>query len=103
MATKAKPRKKAPDILDQQHTSKSDWAKFVEQVHENPVLYGAIALFLVLCVVAGIVYRTASGSSLRSLTTQFAQAAQNEDPALRAAELRLVWLRVLILRSTGSP
>jgi len=87
VATKAKaPKKSGPDILDQQ-VVRTDWDKIVEQVRQNPLLYGAAAAFVLLCVVAGIFFRTGSASKARAEMTAFAKAMNSEDPALRATEL----------------
>lgn len=86
MATKIKAKKKAPDILDVQ-AQKGDIAKLTEQVKESPVLYATVAGFILVCIVAGIVYRVGSESSTRSGMTRFAQAIETDDPALRATEL----------------
>lgn len=86
MATKIKARKKAPDILDVQ-AQKGDIAKLTEQVKESPVLYAAVAGFILVCIVAGFVYRVGSKSSTTSAMTKFAQAVETEDPALRATDL----------------
>lgn len=83
MATKAK--KKAPDILEE--VKKSDWVRFVEQVQKNPVLYGAAAVFVLLCIVAGTLYRSNVRSSHDSAVTQLARAMESEDPAVRSADL----------------
>jgi tetratricopeptide (TPR) repeat protein len=84
VATKIK--KKAPDILDQP-VVRGDVEQFVERVKQNPVLYGVSAAFLLLCVVAGGVYRIGKDTSVRTGMTQYAQAVDDEDPALREAEL----------------
>lgn len=84
MATKAK--KKAPDILDEP-LRKTDWQKMVVQVKQNPLLYGAVAVFLVLCVLIGIGYRLGTESSGRTSMTQLARALDANDAAQRAKDL----------------
>lgn len=87
MATKAKaPKKSGPDILDQQAV-RNDWEKIVEQIKQNPLLYGAAAAFVLLCVVAGIFFRMGSDAKVRAEMTAFSKAMNNEDPAIRATEL----------------
>jgi tetratricopeptide (TPR) repeat protein len=83
VATKVK--KKTPDILDE--VKKSDWVKLVEQVRKNPVLYGASAAFVLLCVIAGSLYRSNVRATHDSAMTQFARAMENEDSGVRAADL----------------
>ena len=87
MATKAKPTKKrTADILDET-AAKNDWEKLVEQVRENPVLYGAGAAFVWVAVVAGLIFRVSGTAKARSQITQLARAVTTEDPALRVMEL----------------
>jgi tetratricopeptide (TPR) repeat protein len=83
VATRVK--KKAPDILDE--VKKSDWVKFIEQVSNNPILYGAGAAFVLLCVIAGSLYRTNVRATHNSAVSQFARAMENEDAGVRAADL----------------
>lgn len=86
MATKAKPRKKAPDILDLQKT-KTDWDKLLTQVKESPVMYGAIVVFLLVCILVGLLYRVSVDSGRRTKDTQFAEVVETEDPGVRVTEL----------------
>ena len=87
MATKIKAKKKAPDILDAP-AQRGDIAKLTQQAKENPVLYAAVAGFILVCIVAGIVYRVGTQSFSRSAMTKFANAVETQDPALRAAEMQ---------------
>ncbi|HPC16591.1 MAG TPA: tetratricopeptide repeat protein [Candidatus Hydrogenedentes bacterium] len=87
MATRVK--KKAPDILEEV-TKKSDWSQLVEQIQKNPVLYGAGAAFVVLCIIAGLLYRANVRGAHDSEMARYARAMENEDPGLRAAELENV-------------
>ncbi|MCX5758697.1 MAG: tetratricopeptide repeat protein, partial [Candidatus Hydrogenedentes bacterium] len=83
MATRVK--KKAPDILEE--AKKTDWVKLVEQVRKYPVLYGAGAAFVLLCIIAGSLYRSNVRATHESAIGQFARAMENEDPGVRAAAL----------------
>ncbi len=83
MATRVK--KKAPDILEE--AKKTDWMKLIEQVRKNPVLYGAGAAFVLLCVIAGSLYHSNVRATHDSAMAQFARAMENEDSSVRAAEL----------------
>ncbi len=89
MATKIKAKKKTPDILDVP-SHKGDIQKFIEKFQENTMLYSAVAGFILVCVIAGIVYRGTSAASATKAMTKLAQAATTEDPALRATELEPV-------------
>jgi len=86
VATKIKSKKKVPDILDVP-VHKGDVEKFIEQLKKNPVLYSAVAGFILVSIVAGIVYRLGSESSSQAAMTKFARAVETEDPSLRATEL----------------
>ena len=85
MATKVK-KKKGPDILDAP-VVKGDWEKLVTQVKANPMLYGACAGFVILCVFVALIYRSTTSTSSRTELTQLARALQNENPGLRETEL----------------
>ena len=83
MATK-KPVRKIP-VMPDEEAKKSDWASLIDSVKENPVIYGAAAGFIVLCLLAGLVIRVNSSAARREGMTQYAKAMGNEDPALRVA------------------
>jgi tetratricopeptide (TPR) repeat protein len=89
LATKAKPRKKAPDILDQQ-VVKGDYAKFVQQVKDKPMLYLGGAVFLLLCLLIGIFIQTSTSAGARSAVTDLARAEDAQDPGMRATQLEEV-------------
>lgn len=89
MATKAKPRKKAPDILDQP-AAKSDYAKFLQQVKEKPLLYACGAVFLLLCLLIGIFIQGATSARARGAVTDLARAQEADDPGMRATQLEEV-------------
>lgn len=81
MATKAKPRKKAPDILEE--VKKGDLDELINHVKAYPIWYVGAVVFLVLCVVVGMTFRSDSGAD----ATAIAKAMATEDPAMRAVEL----------------
>lgn len=85
MATKAKPRKKSPDILEE--AKRGDFHELMKHVKAYPLWYAVVAAFLVLCVIAGMLFKSGGESSLRSDTTSFGKAMATEDPITRAAEL----------------
>ncbi|HOZ47939.1 MAG TPA: tetratricopeptide repeat protein [Candidatus Hydrogenedentes bacterium] len=82
----SKPKKKAFDEIEQTE-KKSDWQALVTYIQENPVLSAVAAAFIVLCVVAGLIFRAGREASARDVATRYAKALSNEDPALRASEL----------------
>jgi len=74
------------DILDRPAV-KNDWGKLIEQVRANPIAYGAAAVFLLACVLAGLIYRASATASSNAAVTQLAKAIETEDPATRESEL----------------
>lgn len=64
--------------------------KALEHLRENLLLYVAAVVFVILCIVAGILFRLSSMAAEREIMTQYASAMTIEDPALRAAELESV-------------
>jgi len=85
VATKAKGVKRSPDILH--HEKKNDWQRLAEHIRENPVLWGAGLLFVLVCLLAGLAFRVNAANKNRAGTTEFARAIGTEEPALRATEL----------------
>lgn len=66
---------------------KTDLEAFVLHVKENPLLYGAAVLVIVLAGIAGLMYRVAGESRERDIATAYARAIATQDPALRLTEL----------------
>ncbi len=89
MGTKAKVRKKSGDILAPKGVQ-NDWTKLLDQVKENPVLYAVAAGFVVLCLLAGVIYRNHGRAGAQAAYTELAKALDTEDPAVRATELAAV-------------
>ncbi|NIA14167.1 MAG: tetratricopeptide repeat protein [Nitrospiraceae bacterium] len=89
MATKAKQNRKKADVLDHPRDM-GDWGKLIDQVKENPVLYGACAAFVVLCIVATVLYRMRGETGRREEMTEFARAVGSEEPGTRVAELEAI-------------
>ena len=83
----AKTKKKGKSLFDDQPKAKGDLAALVEQVKENPALYIGAAVFIVACLVAGVLYRAHREAVERDLYSAYAAALDKEDPAERLAAL----------------
>ena len=91
MAAKVnKVQKKGKSLFEDQPKQKGDLAALVEQIKENPVLYLGAFLFIVLCFLAGMIYRGYSKSVLRETNTAYAKAMDEQDPALRYDALKAI-------------
>lgn len=82
-----KTQKKGKSLFEDQPKAQGDFAALVEQFKENPALYVGAAVFIVLCLVAGVLYRAHRESVERDLYTAYAEAIAKEDPAERLAAL----------------
>lgn len=68
----------------------SEFERWWGKARENPLLYGAGAGFVVLCFIAGIIYRVNAREAELRVMTQYAKAMEAEDPAQRKDELERV-------------
>ena len=66
---------------------KSDWESIAGHVKENPGLWAAAIAFVVVCALAGTMFRMQRGASLRDVTTEYARAVKETEPAQRVAAL----------------
>lgn len=64
--------------------------RWLRHVQENPVLYGAVLVFVALCGVAGLLYRMNVAASERAFMTRYAAALEIEDSKARLVELELL-------------
>ncbi len=64
--------------------------KVTAHLRENPVLYAAVAGFVVLCLAAGFLYRLGAQVEDRKVMTQFAKALESEDPKEQMEKLSAV-------------
>lgn len=69
---------------------KSDVEALIGHIKQNPLLYGAAVLVIVLAAIAGVVYRATGEQKLQEVATAYAKALENEDPGLRATELEQI-------------
>jgi len=68
----------------------SEFERWAGKVRENPLLYGAGAGFVILCFIAGVIFRVNAREAELRVMTQYAKAMETEDPAQRTAELERV-------------
>jgi len=70
--------------------SQQQIASAIEHVRDNALLYVVGAAFLVLVALATVLVTISQQVETRETITQYAQAVENEDPALRASELEVI-------------
>lgn len=87
MATKVKPRKKKGPTGFDDAVPKTDWERLAEHIKENPILYAACTAFVLVAIVAGMLFRVNADARAQAEITEFARAMESEDPVLRALEL----------------
>lgn len=94
MAVKTKVEKKQPapvkklgKSLFDERPKQDDLSQLIQDIRERPVVYGGIAAFLVVCLLAGFLYRANAVSARKDLMTAYAQALDKEDPAEKLAAL----------------
>jgi tetratricopeptide (TPR) repeat protein len=86
-AVKTQKKGKGKSLFDDHPKPQGDLAALVEQFKENPALYIGAAVFLVVCLMAGILYRAHREAVARELYTNYAAAMNKEDPTERLAAL----------------
>jgi tetratricopeptide (TPR) repeat protein len=64
----------------EEEVQKGDFEALVDHVKENPLLYTAGAVFIVVCALAGVFYRLYSDGVDRERTAEYARALDIEDP-----------------------
>lgn len=72
--------------------AKAEWQQALAYVKENPRQVAGGAVFLLVCIVAGGFYSLWGMITDREKTTEYAAALAEEDPGIRASELRNVAL-----------
>ncbi len=88
---KGRKRKKRGDMFfapTHDETSGSEWTAWLEHVRENPLLYIAAVVFVLISAMAGVLYRVNVQAQQARVVTEYARAMQTEDPAVRTAELQ---------------
>lgn len=84
-ARKVKKRQRPPTFEEQ--ARRSEFQALAKHVRENPLLYAAGAAFVVVCGLAGALYRFNEIAKEQTVASQYARALETEDASLRAAEL----------------
>ncbi len=87
MAAEKARKKKKKSLFEDQPKAQGDLTALVEQIKENPALYLGAVIFIVACLIAGMLYRAHREAVVRDLYTAYAEAMENEDPQERLAAL----------------
>lgn len=85
MAAKKRKKKALEEI--EEAPKKNDWQALVAYVRENPVLSTVGTAFVLLCILAGLLYRANTTASEKEICSQYARALNIGGVALRAAQL----------------
>ena len=90
-ATKKAPasqKRKLQDILAEETVKpKNDWHRLQAHIVENPKIYAIGVVVVVVCIIAGMAFRSFNAGKQKEVNTTLAKAVQNEDPAVRVTEL----------------
>lgn len=88
MAAKKKQKRRPPkEVTTAVAEQQQDYRRLAEHVRENPLLYVAAAVFVVLCVLLGIVLRLNALTNEREAMTAYASALAEEAPEERLPRL----------------
>jgi TolA-binding protein len=80
-------KRKLQEILASETAPKNDWQRLEAHVLQNPKLYLIGVGVVIVCVFAGMAFRSYTAGQQQEINTTLAKALQNEDPALRVTEL----------------
>ncbi len=85
-------KKKNLDIRDvgSMLTQQDELARWLQHLRENALLYAASAVFVVVCIAAGVLYRANQSAGEQLRLTAYARAMQEEDAAARLAALERI-------------
>lgn len=81
-----RPKKPDAQVLDGEE-KKGDFEALLDSVQENPLLYGAFVAFILVCGLAGVVYRVHARDVEREVATEYLHALDAETPAEQAEAL----------------
>lgn len=92
MAEKRRKKKKVePKGIRQEPVELSELQKRLAHVRDNPLLYGAVAAFVLMCILVAITFNLNAKTRDRRIMTQYAEAVLNEgDPAEILAKIEPV-------------
>jgi len=81
----ARPKKKSTSVshLLVPEEPKTEWQKILAHLEENIKLYAAGAVFILICLAIGALIRVNTVVKQKEITTRYAEAALEEDPAAR--------------------
>ncbi len=79
--------KKPVKSLFDEKPKQDDLAQLWQDIQERPLLYAGIVAFLIVCLLAGFLYRANAVSNRKDLMTAYAQALDKEAPADQYAAL----------------
>ncbi len=84
----ARPRKTTVDILEaeKEQTPKTDMMRLMMHAQEHPMLYVGGVLFVAFCIVAGLLIRASRIEAAAKITSRYAEASLETDPATRLAK-----------------
>ncbi|MCC6152281.1 MAG: tetratricopeptide repeat protein [Candidatus Hydrogenedentes bacterium] len=84
---KSAPGKKPVKSLFDEKPKQDDLTQLIADVKERPLVYGGIAAFLVLCLLAGFLWRANAVAKRKDVVTAYSQALDKQEPAERFAAL----------------
>lgn len=79
--------KKPVKSLFDEKPKQDDLAQLLADVKERPLVYGGIAAFLLVCLLAGFLWRANAVAKRKHVVTAYAQALDKQEPAERLAAL----------------
>jgi tetratricopeptide (TPR) repeat protein len=79
--------KKPVKSLFDEKPKQDDLTQLIADVKERPLMYGGIAAFLLLCLLAGFLWRANAVAKRKDVVTAYSQALDKEEPAERFAAL----------------
>ncbi len=83
-------KKKDHEAAEGVHEAVGDFAAVAEHMKQNPIIYGVGAVFVALCVVAGVIFNLNSRVKERELTTKYIRALENEDASMKVTALEAI-------------
>ncbi len=79
--------KKPVKSLFDEKPKQDDFTQLLADVKERPLMYGGIAVFLLVCLLAGFLWRASAVAKRKDVVTAYAQALDKQEPAERLAAL----------------
>lgn len=79
--------KKPMKSLFDEKPKQDDLTQLIADVKERPLVYGGIAAFLLVCLLAGFLWRANAVAQRKDVVTAYAQALDKQEPSERLAAL----------------